>query len=207
MKMPNISPYIAWVRLSLFCRCGASLTSSCPDCFPTYGSTKTATTWCLITLCRTAARAETTRTSSSSVDNENNPGCSRGCFHISSSRHSLLSYPLALVFPKRLIPLQSVLYRLLIMWSIEPHNIDQLAVFMICYQIIPTCPIGINPRPASASRALLRLTPCHRAYRRTRRAGTSGTPDSLELTGGEYKARERIHRDVADSRLLAIPTS
>ena len=27
-------------------------------------------------------------------------------------------------------------------------------------------------------------------------AGTSGTPDSLELTGGEYKARERIHRGV-----------
>ena len=27
------------------------------------------------------------------------------------------------------------------------------------------------------------------------------------VTGGVYKARERIHRDVADSRLLAIPTS
>ena len=66
---------------------------------------------------------------------------------------------------------------------------------------------GINPRPASASRALLRLTPCHRAYRRTTQGGTSGTPDSLELTGGEYKARERIHRNDADLRLLAIPTS
>ena len=76
-----------------------------------------------------------------------------------------------------------------------------------CYQNPTTCPIGINPRPASASRALLRLTPCHRAYRKTTRGGISGTPDSPELTGGEYKARERIHRDVADSRLLAIPTS
>lgn len=27
------------------------------------------------------------------------------------------------------------------------------------------------------------------------------------MTGGVYKARERIHRDIADSRLLAIPTS
>ena len=36
---------------------------------------------------------------------------------------------------------------------------------------------------------------------------TSGISDSHGLTGGVYNARERIHRDVADSRLLAIPTS
>ena len=36
---------------------------------------------------------------------------------------------------------------------------------------------------------------------------TSGVTDSHDVTGGVYKARERIHRDVADSRLLAIPTS
>ena len=36
---------------------------------------------------------------------------------------------------------------------------------------------------------------------------TSGIANSHGLTGGVYKARERIHRDVADSRLLAIPTS
>ena len=35
----------------------------------------------------------------------------------------------------------------------------------------------------------------------------SGIPGSLELTGGEYKTRERIHRSIADLRLLAIPTS
>ena len=35
----------------------------------------------------------------------------------------------------------------------------------------------------------------------------SGTPDSLGVTGGEYKTRERIQRAVADARLLAIPTS
>ncbi len=38
-------------------------------------------------------------------------------------------------------------------------------------------------------------------------AGASGTINSSELTGGEYKARERIHRNVADLRLLAIPAS
>ena len=35
----------------------------------------------------------------------------------------------------------------------------------------------------------------------------SGITDSLDVTGGVYKVRERIHRDVADSRLLAIPAS
>ncbi len=31
--------------------------------------------------------------------------------------------------------------------------------------------------------------------------------DSHGVTGGEYKTRERIHRRIADLRLLAIPTS
>ena len=39
------------------------------------------------------------------------------------------------------------------------------------------------------------------------RRPTSGTPDFHGLTGGVYKARERIHRSVADLRLLAIPAS
>ena len=39
----------------------------------------------------------------------------------------------------------------------------------------------------------------------TRRA--SSTDTSHALTGGEYKTQERIHRDMSDSRLLAIPTS
>ena len=38
-------------------------------------------------------------------------------------------------------------------------------------------------------------------------APASGETNSHGVTGGVYKARERIHRDVADSRLLAIPTS
>ena len=36
---------------------------------------------------------------------------------------------------------------------------------------------------------------------------TSGIPGFLELTGGEYRTRERIHRGIGDPRLLAIPTS
>ena len=39
------------------------------------------------------------------------------------------------------------------------------------------------------------------------RLPTSGATHSHGVTGGVYKARERIHRDIADSRLLAIPTS
>jgi hypothetical protein len=42
---------------------------------------------------------------------------------------------------------------------------------------------------------------------RSLRSQTSGTPSSHGLTGGVYKARERIHRIVADIRLLANPTS
>jgi hypothetical protein len=39
------------------------------------------------------------------------------------------------------------------------------------------------------------------------RLPTSGAPSFHGLTGGVYKARERIHRAMADARLLAIPTS
>src|SRR5690606_26447399 len=35
----------------------------------------------------------------------------------------------------------------------------------------------------------------------------SGVTDFHDLTGGVYKPRERIHRSVADLRLLATPTS
>ena len=36
---------------------------------------------------------------------------------------------------------------------------------------------------------------------------TSGVANSHDVTGGVYKARERIHRRVADRRLLATPAS
>ena len=35
----------------------------------------------------------------------------------------------------------------------------------------------------------------------------SGVSDSHSVTGGVYKARERIHRAMADARLLANPAS
>jgi hypothetical protein len=38
-------------------------------------------------------------------------------------------------------------------------------------------------------------------------SGSSDTNTFHALTGGEYKTQERIHRDMSDSRLLAIPTS
>ena len=39
------------------------------------------------------------------------------------------------------------------------------------------------------------------------RLPTSGAPSFHGLTDGVYKARERIHRAMADARLLAIPAS
>lgn len=36
---------------------------------------------------------------------------------------------------------------------------------------------------------------------------TSDITTSHAVTGGEYKTQEHIHRDISDSRLLAIPTS
>jgi len=61
---------------------------------------------------------------------------------------------------------------------------------------------------------LLRLSASCRSYPRrlpSRQVGispaTSGTTNFHRLTGGVYKARERIHRVVADTRLLAIPPS
>jgi hypothetical protein len=74
----------------------------------------------------------------------------------------------ALVFPKSPIPLQSVLYRLLIVSSIERHNIDQLAVIRVlvtksqrrvqlelihdqlplavpCYDLLPVIELTVGP--------------------------------------------------------------
>jgi hypothetical protein len=39
------------------------------------------------------------------------------------------------------------------------------------------------------------------------RLTASGALNSGDLTGGVYKTRERIHRSMADLRLLAIPAS
>ena len=64
----------------------------------------------------------------------------------------------------------------------QPH----LPVRLPCYDLAPVTGLTLG-RP-------LRLR-------------ASGTPGSHGLTGGVYKARERIHRAMADARLLANPTS
>ncbi len=68
---------------------------------------------------------------------------------------------------------------------IQPH----LPVRLPCYDLAPVTRLTLGSCLPKVS------TP------------TSGTPDFHRLTGGVYKARERIHRVVADTRLLAIPPS
>ena len=64
----------------------------------------------------------------------------------------------------------------------QPH----LPVRLPCYDLAPVTGSTLN--------SSLRLLP-------------SGLPDFHGLTGGVYKVRERIHRAMADARLLAIPAS
>jgi hypothetical protein len=87
--------------------------------------------------------------------------------------------------PARCGPLLSLVV-LLRKEVIQPH----LPVRLPCYDFVPiadptfdgSLPQGVRP-PAS------------------------GVTDFHDVTGGVYKARERIHRSVADLRLLATPTS
>ena len=68
---------------------------------------------------------------------------------------------------------------------------------------------GGIPAAPSGTATLLRLSPSYRSYPRQLlvRSPSSGTPGFHGLTGGVYKVRERIHRAMADARLLAIPPS
>src|SRR3982751_3228348 len=71
---------------------------------------------------------------------------------------------------------------------------------------------GGDPAAGSPTATLLRLHPNHQPYLRPLlplrvRARTSGTTGFHDVTGGVYKAWERIHGAVADAPLLAIPTS
>ena len=65
---------------------------------------------------------------------------------------------------------------------VQPH----LPVRLPCYDLAPVTSIALG---------------------RSLRLRTLGTPNFHGLTGGVYKARERIHRIIADIRLLANPTS
>ena len=66
---------------------------------------------------------------------------------------------------------------------------------------------GGVPAAPSGTATLLRLSPSHLVRPRRRPPPTSGARGSHGLTGGVYKARERIHRAMADARLLANPAS
>ena len=71
---------------------------------------------------------------------------------------------------------------------------------------------GGDPAAGSPTATLLRLRPSHCARLRPLGplrvpARTSGAHSFHGVTGGVYKARERIHRGMADPRLLAIPAS
>ena len=68
---------------------------------------------------------------------------------------------------------------------IQPH----LPVQLPCYDFVPVT----GPALDSCFLAVSRLA--------------SGVTSSHDVTGGVYKARERIHRTMADARLLATPTS
>ena len=65
---------------------------------------------------------------------------------------------------------------------------------------------GGVPAAPSGTATLLRLSPNYQFCPRPILAVTDfGTPGFHGLTGGVYKARERIHRAMADARLLANP--
>ena len=71
---------------------------------------------------------------------------------------------------------------------------------------------GGVPAAPSGTATLLRLHPPYSAHLRRFfplrvKPAASGAPNSGGVTGGVYKARERIHRSLADLRLLAIPAS
>jgi hypothetical protein len=65
----------------------------------------------------------------------------------------------------------------------------QVPLRLPCYDLVPVTELTVGRRFLAV------------------RNPTSGTPGSHDLTGGVYKAQEHIHRVIADTRLLAIPTS
>ncbi len=80
----------------------------------------------------------------------------------------------------------------------------------VTYKVLLTLKGG-DPAARSRTATLLRLHPshCHTVASALLavRLPASGATNSHGVTGGVYKARERIHRSNADLRLLAIPTS
>ena len=90
-----------------------------------------------------------------------------------------------LSFGPKLESLQSLLERYSRKEVIQPH----LPIRLPCYDFVPI----IGP---TFGACFLAVSPA-----------TSGKTNFRGVTGGVCKARERIHRSIADLRLLAIPTS
>ena len=67
----------------------------------------------------------------------------------------------------------------------QPH----LPVRLPCYDLVPITSLTLDGSPQKVG------------------PPASGATHFHDLTGGVYKARERIHRGVADPRLLATPPS
>ena len=65
----------------------------------------------------------------------------------------------------------------------------QVPLRLPCYDLVPVIALTVDMRLLAVDNTV------------------SGTYDSHDLTGGVYKAQEHIHRVIADTRLLAIPTS
>ena len=86
--------------------------------------------------------------------------------------------------PKRLMNLKDS-SSLSLKEVIQPH----LPIGLPCYDFIPVIGLTLGASPLAVESA------------------TSGKTNSHDVTGGVYKARERIHGVVADTPLLAIPTS
>ena len=80
---------------------------------------------------------------------------------------------------------QLVIFLLSLKEVIQPH----LPVGLPCYDFIPVIGLTLGTSPLAV------------------KSVTSGKTNSHDVTGGVYKARERIHGAVADAPLLAIPTS
>ena len=84
------------------------------------------------------------------------------------------------------------------------------------YKWKPTFSVSLQkggvPAAPSGTATLLRLSPNREPHLRRLppqqvRPPASGAAHFHDLTGGVYKARERIHRGTADPRLLATPPS
>jgi hypothetical protein len=93
--------------------------------------------------------------------------------------------------------------------TLPPEGRKEVFLKKIARHTIVSLLKGGIPAAPSGTATLLRLSPSHRFYPKQLlvRSPSSGTPGFHGLTGGVYKVRERIHRAMADARLLAIPTS